>query len=567
MEAKTYGWKFLSASDGPSNDGPSNDGSKSIVYERQGHFSSLDVIRTKGDLCDVIIDVEDKSFPAHRIILASTIKYFQELILNSSDEETKATISVKDVSAQSMESILTFAYTGAITITEENAQTLLVDADHLGLTDITEQCIKFFYTCLRPSNVSQIYSLAEARGIEPLMKKCKKFMVAHFEDVCKTDEYLNFDILLLKDIFSNHEIHADLEQLFDAAIRWITYNIHQRRFYTTELLSYARLSNLQSQVVIEYFSKIPSLVEENSEFVSEIVSLYETFEKIVYINEKKLIYVVAAEDSNNIEIYDPVIDQWDVANFVDRGENKQEFSCVVHKRKLYIIGGQSQKLGFKKTVQINDLETKTWTSVAPMHSERSLSGAVVLNDFIYVCGGRNYSGPCNVVERYSPESNEWRMMCPMNICRSTLAVVALGDAIYAIGGTFDNAPLDTVERYDPDKNWWKSLNSIMHEKREQCGAAALNGKIYVCGGYNDDGAISSVEVYNPQTNRWTKLADMNSPRSGALVIANMGKIWAIGGCGTDYNELSSVEIYDPETDTWTVTGPMSKIKGYVTGGL
>lgn len=46
-----------------------------------------------------------------------------------------------------------------------------------------------------------------------------------------------------------------------------------------------------------------------------------------------------------------------------------------------------------------------------------------------------------------------------------------------------------------------SLNSRMHEKREQCGAAVFNGKIYVCGGYNDNGAISSVEVYNPQTNR------------------------------------------------------------------
>lgn len=74
----------------------------------------------------------------------------------------------------------------------------------------------------------------------------------------------------------------------------------------------------------------------------------------------------------------------------------------------------------------------------------SLGAAVVLNDFIYVCGGRNYSGSCNVVERYSPKSNEWRMMCPMNISRSTLAVVAIGDAIYAIGGTFESSPLDTV---------------------------------------------------------------------------------------------------------------------------
>lgn len=74
----------------------------------------------------------------------------------------------------------------------------------------------------------------------------------------------------------------------------------------------------------------------------------------------------------------------------------------------------------------------------------SFSGVVVLNDLVYVCGGRDYSGPCNIVERYCPESDEWRMMSPMNNSRSTLAVVAIGDAIYAIGGTFDSSPLNTV---------------------------------------------------------------------------------------------------------------------------
>lgn len=59
---------------------------------------------------------------------------------------------------------------------------------------------------------------------------------------------------------------------------------------------------------------------------------------------------------------------------------------------------------------------------------------------------------------------------------------------------------------------------------------------------------------------------MNSPRSGALVVANMGKIWAIGGCGEEYSELSSIEIYNPDTDTWAITGPLSKLKGYVAGG-
>lgn len=162
-----------------------------------------------------------------------------------------------------MESILTFAYTGAITITEENAQTLMVDADYLGLADVTEQCIKFFHTCLRPSNVSQIYSLAEARGVESLMEKCKNFMETRFDDVSNTDEYLNFDIVLLKDILSGHDVHVDLELIFDAVIRWLTYNLDQRQIYTTELLSYARLSNLQAQTVIDYFAKLPALVESN----------------------------------------------------------------------------------------------------------------------------------------------------------------------------------------------------------------------------------------------------------------------------------------------------------------
>lgn len=117
---------------------------------------------------------------------------------------------------------------------------------------------------------------------------------------------------------------------------------------------------------------------------------------------------------------------------------------------------------------------------------RSTAGAAVLNNRIYVCGGKEeffpewiicfkcfqivlfiivFSGrdgsSCHrSVECYDPHTNKWTPRAPMQYRRSGVGVGVLNGFLYAVGGhdTPTSNPsvvrTETVERYDAATDTW-----------------------------------------------------------------------------------------------------------------
>ena len=78
-------------------------------------------------LCDVILCVEDREFPVHRIILAACSDYFEAMFTSgmseSANEQKK--IEIKGLSADTMDILLDFIYTEKVKVSVENVQALL----------------------------------------------------------------------------------------------------------------------------------------------------------------------------------------------------------------------------------------------------------------------------------------------------------------------------------------------------------------------------------------------------------------------------------------------------------
>lgn len=91
---------------------------------------------------------------------------------------------------------------------------------------------------------------------------------------------------------------------------------------------------------------------------------------------------------------------------------------------------------------------------------RSTAGVAVLNNRLYVCGGRDGSSCHRSVESYDPHTNKWTLRTPMNRRRSGVAVGVLNGFLYALGGHDSPASnptvcrTETVERYDPATDTW-----------------------------------------------------------------------------------------------------------------
>lgn len=100
---------------------------------------------------------------------------------------------------------------------------------------------------------------------------------------------------------------------------------------------------------------------------------------------------------------------------------------------------------------------------------RSTAGVAVLNNRLYVCGGRDGSSCHRSVESYDPHTNKWTLRTPMNRRRSGVAVGVLNGFLYALGGHDSPASnpsvcrTDTVERYDPATDTW-TIVSLQKER-------------------------------------------------------------------------------------------------------
>lgn len=127
--------------------------------------------------------------------------------------------------------------------------------------------------------------------------------------------------------------------------------------------------------------------------------------------------------------------------------------------RLYIAGGEiiTENGGKTTTDDVAYLHCKSnhWQSVSPMITKRSHCEMVVLNDLIYVVGGKDQSGlKIKTVERYDPKSDQWTSVADINESYQTSRLVAFRDRIYLYGY---NERGNGCERYDPDKDTWEKV--------------------------------------------------------------------------------------------------------------
>lgn len=87
-----------------------------------------------------------------------------------------------------------------------------------------------------------LHRFAEAHNCENLRKTAADFIEFHFPKVCAEEEFYDLPKELLVNFLRSENLRVDSEyQVFQAALRWITYDIVCRKRYVFEILRYVRL--------------------------------------------------------------------------------------------------------------------------------------------------------------------------------------------------------------------------------------------------------------------------------------------------------------------------------------
>ncbi|XP_012281434.1 kelch-like protein 18 [Orussus abietinus] len=558
---------------------------KLLVYQQTDlflqSFPIFEEIRRQGKLCDATLKVDDQSFSAHRIVLAATIPYFRAMFLNNMVESKQKDITLQGFDATALETLINFAYSGRITITVSNVQSIMVGASFLQLHGVRDACAGFLKRQFHPQNALGIRHFADTLSCSPLVEEADKYIQQYFHDVSRSEEFVNLSFMDLNELVTRDELHVISEEhVFEAIMRWVRHEKEGRRKHLPELLASVRLPLLTPQYLIDYVAKeelirsshqCRDLLDEARDYhlMPERRHLVQNFR----IRPRCCNYITGhifavggitkfGDSLSTVEVYDPFVGRWQMSEAMTMLRSR--VGVAVHRNKLYAFGGYNgtERLS---TVEVYCPSLKSWKIIASMHCKRSAVGTTALNNYLYVCGGYNGATSLNSVESYCPETDEWKLIGSMNKHRSAGAVDAFQGYVYALGGHDGLSIFDSVERYDPETGVWTVVKPML-TRRCRLGVASLYGKLYACGGYDGSTFLQSVEMYDPVTDTWKYVAPMNVMRSRAALVANMGKLWAIGGYDGVSN-LSTVEVYDPKTNSWSFAAPMCAHEGGVGVGV
>jgi N-acetylneuraminic acid mutarotase len=218
----------------------------------------------------------------------------------------------------------------------------------------------------------------------------------------------------------------------------------------------------------------------------------------------KMYVVGQPADGVNFRIYDPSVDSWTTGATMPT--TRGGASLVAVNGEIYAIGGWWNETVFAQNEMYNP-NNNTWTSEAPLPTACGFSGSASLNNDIYVFGGETANfNSLRSLQVYDSVSNTWIDQSTNGPAPGLLpgtwppakegAVACLvNDRIYLCGGRVGNSYVNAVDEYNPANNTWQSMNP-MQSVRASFAGGVVGSNIYVAGGFDGTNypGIASVET-------------------------------------------------------------------------
>lgn len=217
------------------------------------------------------------------------------------------------------------------------------------------------------------------------------------------------------------------------------------------------------------------------------------------------IYVVSP-NAMSTPIYDPMIDSWTTTTRVSTPRTGVAVAAVGER--IYAIGGLNSAKN-----EMLDPGAGSWTARPEMPTARGWAAAAVVDNMIYVIGGRASDGSdLSTIEVYDPTTETWSTRArPIGASWPTkegAVASVVNNRIYLLGGRNWNSYLTTVDEYDPSSNSWVPMNPLQGA-RAYFGGGAIGSDLYVAGGTEFNGAF-------PNTLSTVEKASISSTVVGAV---------------------------------------------------
>ena len=416
-------------------------------------LNKVQQLRMQGLMCDATLTVEGKHFPVHRVILSASSSYFQVMFTSGMAESFMDHVEIHGMSPEIFQTILDFIYTGIVEVNESNVQQLLPASKMLQVQDIEVICCDFLKHEIDSTNCIGIYQFAEDHSCSSLSKSALDFIHRNFVEVSNQEEFLQLTRTVLLQLLESEELKIESEeQVFEAAMRWVLFDLTRGREALGKILERIRLPLISPKFLENYLVICKSASIQR--MLSGILDGYRNYQSLSHGQQK-----------------------------VHTKPRRASTKC------FFVIGGYNRRVGGRwsdtsslYTVEKFDtfLQTCDSFSTAPMSFARSGHSVASIGGLIYAVGGENDSLIYDTVECYDPALNTWSLVAPLIAPRVACGVCVVEDFMFVLGGWIGSEIAEDIERYDPHLDRWEVVGKV-DTKRFHLGVTEMDGLIYAVG--------------------------------------------------------------------------------------
>ena len=285
-----------------------------------------------------------------------------------------------------------------------------------------------------------------------------------------------------------------------------------------------------------------------------------------YVEVNGKFYLVGGRGTHSIQVYNPADSSWDFKAEPPDNISLHHFQAAAIGDTLYIIAAYNGDFPDEtavKDIYKYDVPSDTWVvgSEIPFSRRRASAGVVAHNGKIYVvCGSTGGHGSSSVrtslFDEYDPSTDTWTSLPNAPRARDHLHAVVINNKLYVAGGRNGELPdaVNEIDVYDFGSGQWSTLPSSSNFPIPRSGTAAVPiGKfLVVIGGESIQQVVAHDEVHALDTEslEWMTLGSLNVGRHGTQAVVFDEKIYIVAGAGERGGspELIAHEVLDTQGD-------------------
>jgi N-acetylneuraminic acid mutarotase len=274
------------------------------------------------------------------------------------------------------------------------------------------------------------------------------------------------------------------------------------------------------------------------------------------------LYLLGGRGDKPVEKYNPQSKSW--TKMVDSPIEMHHFQAITYQNEAYVLGAFTGKYPHETPIEniwiYNPIKNE-WRKgpLIPKERLRGAAGVFVYQDKIYmVCGIQDghWDGHVTWFDVFDPKTNIWSKLPEAPHARDHFQAVVIDDKLYVAGGRRSSAKTKqvfqltevAVDVFDFKSGKWSTLPSNLNlpTARAGCSAIGLGNQLLIIGGESSQPlAHNEVEALDIKKLKWTKLSPMVTGRHASQPVYINGKIHIAAGCSSQGGrpELNSIEVF------------------------